>query len=264
MAHVDKLYAQFTPQERLSLLLEALAREDWDEARKLRQSCPLRTYSMGDAAFNDRREFMWDLALIVTADLRVILAKIKIFDLHAQGIREYATDQHALAAELSFLDGWRLGKGYPPLPRPPEEPPAEGEEWANDPMQAAIDYVYNVEGEGKEPLPERQWTRRELAEVDRWKAPTRWTKVADRRMASLYDPIVRRLAGDLLGIWAAWDAFCRAKVGVSGEVAMRAHLPSMVEMMDRVAERFKDVKPRADQQRETSEILEGAWGRRLG
>jgi hypothetical protein len=50
-----KLYETFAPKERLVLLLEAMARGDDAETMRLRRSCPRKTYTGPDAAFDDRK-----------------------------------------------------------------------------------------------------------------------------------------------------------------------------------------------------------------
>ncbi len=51
---LGKLYDRFDPEERFRLTLEALARGDEREAKRLSESCPLRTYMIKDLAYCDR------------------------------------------------------------------------------------------------------------------------------------------------------------------------------------------------------------------
>src|SRR5687767_9504048 len=51
---VSKRYEYLGPQERLTLILEALARGDSGEADRLSGSCPRKDYRMRDAAYGDR------------------------------------------------------------------------------------------------------------------------------------------------------------------------------------------------------------------
>jgi len=43
-----RFYDRFTPRERLNLVLDAMTRGDNDEVRRLGESCPRKTYVMGD------------------------------------------------------------------------------------------------------------------------------------------------------------------------------------------------------------------------
>jgi hypothetical protein len=45
------LYEHFQPPERLTLLLEAMARDDQNEIERLQRSCPRASYTGQDPAF---------------------------------------------------------------------------------------------------------------------------------------------------------------------------------------------------------------------
>lgn len=49
-------YDRFTPNERFHLVLEAMARGDDDEVRRLAATCPLQTYRMGDHRYTEKIE----------------------------------------------------------------------------------------------------------------------------------------------------------------------------------------------------------------
>ncbi len=51
---LGKLYDRLTPEERFKLDLEAMARGDDEESRRLVDSCPRRAYNMTDWAFSGR------------------------------------------------------------------------------------------------------------------------------------------------------------------------------------------------------------------
>lgn len=48
-----RLYERLTPEERFRLALEAMARDDEQEMRRLAESCPKKTYAIRDPAFTD-------------------------------------------------------------------------------------------------------------------------------------------------------------------------------------------------------------------
>lgn len=58
-----RLYERLTPEERFRLALEAMARDDEQEMRRLAESCPKKTYTMRDADFIDLLEASRYLAL---------------------------------------------------------------------------------------------------------------------------------------------------------------------------------------------------------
>ena len=47
---LDKLYGRLTPEERFKLDMEAMARGDEEESRRLVETCPRRSYVMNDGA----------------------------------------------------------------------------------------------------------------------------------------------------------------------------------------------------------------------
>ena len=51
---LSKLYDRFTPEERFRLVIEAQARGDEEDVRRLVRTCPRHAYTMTDAAYSDR------------------------------------------------------------------------------------------------------------------------------------------------------------------------------------------------------------------
>ena len=72
------------------------------------------------------------------------------------------------------------------------------------------------------------------------------------------------MASEALGVWAAWDGFRQAKVGVGADTAMRAHCPPVADMMRDLAAKYPAVRAREDRRAEYAGDLERAWGRRFG
>jgi hypothetical protein len=71
-------YPALEPQERFQAALEAATREDYDERRRLVDSCPRRTYTMSDTAFLDRVDASRDLALGVALAIAPELAQVRV------------------------------------------------------------------------------------------------------------------------------------------------------------------------------------------
>ena len=53
------LYDQLTPEERVQLVLAAVARRDMDEVARLRDSCPRLTVATGDPQYTELLQRMW-------------------------------------------------------------------------------------------------------------------------------------------------------------------------------------------------------------
>jgi hypothetical protein len=117
-----------------------------------------------------------------------------------------------------------------------------------------------------EPVDESwQPTAKQKRELDAWDAPKLWVELANKRVAGFHRPIVRRLVGSALGTWAAaWDQFCTEHVGVSGEVTMKAHVPTVAEEIEEVRAKHPDVQPRDEYRVKHLEVLVEGWGKRFG
>jgi hypothetical protein len=97
-----KLYDQFAPRERLVLLLEAMARGDDAETLRLRRSCPRKTYTGPDAAFDDRFALAHDTVAVVCGDLRALVAQLRV--LHwAMENSEHFSVLHHIDAEIGLV-----------------------------------------------------------------------------------------------------------------------------------------------------------------
>lgn len=64
------VYEQLTPKQRVVAYVEALARADDAEQRRLVNSCPRRAYGQMDRRFTDAMETLMDMAMAVEADLK--------------------------------------------------------------------------------------------------------------------------------------------------------------------------------------------------
>ena len=86
-------YDQFTPEERVDLLLAALAREDIDEVDRLNQRCPWVREVAADPAYTDLLNRMWDAVvgvLFTWCDVshRVIQTRLTIALLNRRALGE--------------------------------------------------------------------------------------------------------------------------------------------------------------------------------
>ncbi|MGH8606514.1 MAG: hypothetical protein ACREX9_03545 [Gammaproteobacteria bacterium] len=63
----NALYERLTPNERLNLTLEALARRDFAEATRLSDTCPQYTYRLPDCEYAMRITDLMSLAALATA-----------------------------------------------------------------------------------------------------------------------------------------------------------------------------------------------------
>jgi hypothetical protein len=73
-------YANLAPDERFRAVLEAAARDDFDERESLVATCPEKTYRMPDATFLELIEASRDLAFAVAVELGPRLAEARGLD----------------------------------------------------------------------------------------------------------------------------------------------------------------------------------------
>ena len=83
---LEKLYPRLTPDERLTLLLEALERMDEVEIRRLMDTCPSFSYTMLDVAFIQKKDAILLVASIFTIQW---LRALQNWKLACQGLEGY-------------------------------------------------------------------------------------------------------------------------------------------------------------------------------
>jgi hypothetical protein len=98
-------YDRLEPGERFQATLEAAARGDEEEYDRLWDTCPMRHYSMTDAAFTDRWRAASTLATAVAVDLGPRLAKLRI----RAAVRETLPHAVALGVDHGVPDPGELG-----------------------------------------------------------------------------------------------------------------------------------------------------------
>src|SRR5215212_2155657 len=105
---LGKLYDRLTPEERFRLDVEAMARGDSEESRRLVDTCPRRSYTMTDLGFSGRWDGAIQLSMVALLDLRYTTAKLRMRD----AFRVVIPYSHTLAQDAAFdayFDGHRSG-----------------------------------------------------------------------------------------------------------------------------------------------------------
>ena len=100
----DNLLDRLKPQERLTLYIEAMARDDAAESSRLQSSCPRSSYTGPDPRFYQRLTMAFDVMAVVTIDLRCMWGKLHALQWALETARTVATAQNVTAAP-AFLDG---------------------------------------------------------------------------------------------------------------------------------------------------------------
>jgi hypothetical protein len=97
-------YGRLEPEERFRAALAAAARDDDQEYDRLWETCPMRHYSMTDAAFTDRWRASSHLALAVAVDLGPRLANLRML----AAVRETLPHAIALGVDVGVPDPGEL------------------------------------------------------------------------------------------------------------------------------------------------------------
>jgi hypothetical protein len=108
---LGKLYDRLSPEERFALDVEAMARGDEEESRRLVDTCPRLGYTMTDVAFSGRWLTTLEMVLAMCVDLTQHMSRLSMLD----GIREmlpYARVVYRNAGETAYLDGHEAGSRY--------------------------------------------------------------------------------------------------------------------------------------------------------
>ena len=216
------LYDHFSPQERLVLLLEAMARGDEAEARRLRSSCPRKDYRGPDAAFDDRFHMAFDITAIVCGDLRSLAGQLHVLHWAIVNMQDCMTLHH-INTEMAFMEGVRCGQGlsqslyFSPELQEHSEPHGRAGESAMTAVNETIALEEQDEGYTQEDLSilGEDFGQRVSAIEERSEKSTELIlKVLGRTGLTL--------ATELFSIWEAFGQFSRSRVGLPPERLLEA------------------------------------------
>jgi hypothetical protein len=238
--HYDKLFDRLKAAERLTLYVEAMARNDAAESSRIESTCSRSTYTGPDPAFYQRLRMAFDVMAVVSIDLRCMWGKLHLLHwVMEQVVPEMTTALH-ITAGLGFIEGEHCGQGLPqihffaqPLPEPREASDEEVE-------QAELEVEGEEEDFGDEDREQPEW-REDRGE--------RLHAVEERAqhftacgMLSLM-LAARDTAQELVNTWAAFGAFCRTRVGVEPEVMLRAWQFPVAGDFEQTLKRYTHLKP---------------------
>jgi hypothetical protein len=260
---VTKLYEQFEPEERLTLLLEAMAWQDHAEANRLGKSCPRCSYSQVDAAFGDRMDMAFDTMAVVCIDLRALWAKLDI--LHwAIGTARLMATHHQITATFAFMDGERFAKRLPQLDFFSKDREPDDDDHKEENGGEATDGPAEDDAPPTAPQPVRasrhregELARRMMAVEDRVQGMTDTVFLALFRTAHEH-------AQQLANTWEAFGRFCRTRVGVEPDVMLDAWGFPIAQDFREMLKRYEDVKPDEARVDEYFGLITSTWDKRFG
>jgi hypothetical protein len=236
---LDGLYDRFTPEERFRLDVEACARGDEQESRRLLERCPRRTYTMNDWAFSNRWQTAMKLTQAVCFDLSHRLSDLRMVDA-LRGVLSDVRIPYRIEAEDAYLCGHEAGSRYawrragmdgdPPGWRPPED-------------EEAIEKDFDPAVDG-----ELEALDAHLQEVD--------------ILPTLLDRLEREVAREAWAVWEAFSTFSKGSLNIEPEKLLKVRYEPMLAGVEDLKRRRGELAFEADKEQiaEYEHMLAEVWG----
>ncbi|MDQ5826682.1 MAG: hypothetical protein M3441_21080 [Chloroflexota bacterium] len=235
---LDRQYDRFTPEERFRLDVEARARGDEQESRRLLERCPRHSYVMNDWAFSNRWQTAMKLADAVCLDLSRHLSNLRTIDALREMLPHVRTP-YRIEAEDAYLSGHEAGSRYAWRRAgmegdPPGWGPPEDEEAIEDDFDPAVD------GE-LEALDAR------LQEAD--------------ILPALLDRLEREVAQEALVVWDAFATFSESSLNIEPEKLLKVSFEPMLAGVEDLKRRREELAFEADKEHiaEYEQVLAEVW-----
>jgi hypothetical protein len=215
---LDKLYDRLTPVERFKLDIEAMARGDEEESRRLVETCPRRSYVMNDVGFAGRWNGAIQMTLVTLLHITPGVAKLRMiaaFRTVLPYCRTLAQDD----AHFAYFDGHEAGSRHAWESAGMErEPPG----WEDDEGTAEENADPAMDG-------------------DLEKISLRVEESFDLIRGGLLDRLERELAEEVVAVWKAYTRFCEEEIGLGAEKVLRATFEPVlqnVRFLEELADRL--------------------------
>ena len=196
---LGKLYVKLTPVERFKLDIEAMARGDEEESRRLVETCPRRSYLMNDLGFAGRWDGAIQMTLVTLLDITPIVAKLRMiaaFRAVLPYCRTFAQDD----AHFAYFDGHEAGSRHA---------------WERAGIEGGPPGWEDDEGTAEE-------NSDPAMNGDLEKISLRVEESFDLIPGGLLDRLERELAGKAMAVWIAFIQFCEEEMGLGAEKVLRA------------------------------------------
>jgi hypothetical protein len=270
--NADRLYETFKPPERLTLLLEAMARDDAAEAQRLTDSCPVKSYSGPDHGFHGRLDMAFCTVAVVCIDLRAMWAKLHM--LHwvvGEVVPNLATAQQ-ITATLAFVEGEQYGTGRrqldffaKPLPAPAEaDVIEESDDEEEDEDEAEDDPPDNDEGEDGDDDEVDEPCGRDLERGQRMAAVEKRAEHFTACSVLALTLAAQETAQEMVNTWEALGRFCRTRVGVAPETMLAAWGFPVAGDFEETLKRYAHLKPQPEKVKEYTHFICVNWDRLYG
>ncbi len=235
---LGKLYDGLTPEERFRLDLEAMARGDREESRRLTRGCPRKTYVMNDWGFAGRWGLVIELTLRVHVRTTQLLERLQMLDAF-RTLPPYSNRLMQSVSEDAYFDGHKAGSYHAwNAAGKTGRPPA----WADD---------EGTHDEAEDPVIER-----DLGELHR-KA-----EKYGELLPEILDRMEQKATEEALTGWEGFVAFCTDVLRVEAEKLLRVVLEDEAPRVEAMGARAERLGVEADPERveELRAGLAEGWG----
>jgi hypothetical protein len=236
MAIKAKDYETLTGHERFELLIEAMARNDEVECKRLEDSCPQMVYRCDDAAFRDRMRRAYSITVTVCLNMREGITRLKM----AEAIRLTAGDLAVLpakAAQVALLYGRAYGH------------------WE----AGAVEQI---------DLPDAKALAKEVAaneylgeQLDELRDAVRET--VNRVVLEIHAAVGRVHAAEILSMWEGFGRFSRERLGMEPLTLVRAYGLQREDLAADVRTAYPDATPDESVSLRHAEQWTRSWRRRF-
>jgi hypothetical protein len=228
---LGKLYDRLTPEERFRLSVEATARGDEEESRRLNEGCPRHSYTLNDMRFSWRWEAARDLTMAVLLDLSQHLSKLRMIH-HLRSVLPCGSTTLARNdAYEAYSDGRKAGSHHAWQKAGMKGEPPGWEEDANLEMEEDL------------------------------RAVEARVEVSANFIPELLGRLERKVAGEALPIWEAFARFCEEEMRLEPEKVLGAICEPALENVRWLEDLASglDLEPEHETVEEYRVILMKAW-----
>jgi hypothetical protein len=202
---LGKLYDRLTPEERFKLDVEAMARGDKEESRRLVDTCPRLNYNMTDVQFSGRWNGTIQLTMAALMDFRHTIAKLRMIEAFRVAL-PYARTLAQNDAADAYYEGHETGSRYAwSKAGRGGDPPG----WEADEEEAEE----NVDPQIEEDVDKIE------AGVDQ----------SASLIPGLLERLERELATQALGVWVSFSGFCEEDMDLPAGKILAALFPLALE-----------------------------------
>ncbi|MGF1472421.1 MAG: hypothetical protein ACFB50_11880 [Rubrobacteraceae bacterium] len=229
---LGKLYDQFKPEERFRLVIEAQARGDEEDVRRLVRTCPRHNYLMTEAEYTDRMIVAETLVQAVALDLAPRIAKAKMIEGFEEAL-PLTYNSCANEASLAYFDGHERGI-----------------RWAWEKAGASLD--------GDPPKPEDE--DYDDTELDQIEARIHG---ASERFTKMLEKLKLGVATEARAIWEAFSVFCREELDLEPEKPVRVFFEPLLSEVENLLKMTEGVEVEQERIDDYREVIRSGWQKSL-